>query len=384
MGRFSGWRKARLGQKQPQEQPIFDIRARKAAIRRVIAALFDGSTSLFQNEGNCRATLRSAMCLAGHGWQQSDREAAEIVRVALRAIGARRPTFAEGQREFTHPYDQCIYCGGPIDPIDLVHGYRYCSVACAKALMERPVDDAAARNLWLHYRAYYEVRKWTAPERKCAQCGGGFRNEKADAKYCSHYCVAASITIRPIIKCVWCDNHFRQQADSHVSCSLRCAGLFKADQFRKNAPEQTCPICETVFRPSMGGQVYCSKACTRSPPVRAAEYNARVASKRPPMQPVNCGYCKTEFTPPLGRQQMKYCSEVCRDRVELDRVKALRVPKSQISSCAVCSAEFEKQGRRQIYCGEACSREGRRKRRQTGAVIYLTVEIFDSWFKRAA
>ena len=56
----------------------------------------------FRLEGPRRYSLRGTLCLMGWPWPIADATAAAIVRAALDHIGARRPFWAEGQREYAH------------------------------------------------------------------------------------------------------------------------------------------------------------------------------------------------------------------------------------------------------------------------------------------
>ncbi|MBD3738861.1 MAG: hypothetical protein IE938_20700 [Pseudomonas balearica] len=69
----------------------------------VISLAFEaGATgSLWGLEGPLRAGLRSDLCLQGWGWESADLIAREILAEAFRAAGAKRPTWNEGQPEWT-------------------------------------------------------------------------------------------------------------------------------------------------------------------------------------------------------------------------------------------------------------------------------------------
>src|SRR3546814_1442074 len=83
----------------------------------------------FSLEGELRHRLRSSLCRQGADWILADLLAAAIVEDALRKVGAQRPTWQQGQPEWTQEgviYIQrtrCIRCRWKLPP-----GHRkYCS-----------------------------------------------------------------------------------------------------------------------------------------------------------------------------------------------------------------------------------------------------------------
>src|SRR3546814_953966 len=70
----------------------------------------------FSLEGELRHRLRSSLCRQGADWILADLLAAAIVEDALRKVGAQRPTWQQGQPEWTQEgviYIQrtrCIRC----------------------------------------------------------------------------------------------------------------------------------------------------------------------------------------------------------------------------------------------------------------------------------
>lgn len=57
--------------------------------------------SLFGLEGPLRASLRSNLCLRGWHWRDADRLACDVLSGAHALVGAERPSWNEGQREWT-------------------------------------------------------------------------------------------------------------------------------------------------------------------------------------------------------------------------------------------------------------------------------------------
>ncbi len=84
----------------------FRVRYRARIVRRMaivmLADLQNGVTaSLFAYEGAFIAELRSTLCLLGWPWPTANQAARDLVAEALRRINAERPSWNEGQREWT-------------------------------------------------------------------------------------------------------------------------------------------------------------------------------------------------------------------------------------------------------------------------------------------
>lgn len=122
-------RKGRLGRAR------FDALAKDLA--RVIRLAFNAGAiaSPLGLEGPLRHGIRADLCLMGWRWRDADAMAAEIVGEALRRVRAVRPTWYEGQPEWTiRPgvlieRTRCAKCHKP-----LPEGHRrYCSGLCLDA-----------------------------------------------------------------------------------------------------------------------------------------------------------------------------------------------------------------------------------------------------------
>lgn len=92
-------------------------RDRRAHIVRIVAGILAmAEPTKFTFEATCRHALRSRLCLAGWRWADADDAAAGIVSDALRSVGAQRPTWKEGQPEWTQdghsPIERtaCVRC----------------------------------------------------------------------------------------------------------------------------------------------------------------------------------------------------------------------------------------------------------------------------------
>jgi predicted nucleic acid-binding Zn ribbon protein len=164
---------------------------RRAAIRNVIAGLMrEVEPTPFAAEGPCRAGVRSRLCLDGWPWGQADAAAADVVQAALSEVGAKRPTWRQGQPEFTQDgyapltRERCARCAKP-----LPEGNRkYCGPLCAKAARndwKHRQDKEAAYAATKAYRAAWSKRQ---PERTCPVCGKAFQPKHKHSKICSKSC----------------------------------------------------------------------------------------------------------------------------------------------------------------------------------------------------
>lgn len=143
-------------------------RARRRALVEIVAAYMrtehaEGrAPTKLTHESTMRHGIRSGLCLDGWGWAEADAVAIDVVQTALNQIGAVRPTWKQGQPEWTQdghsPVERtrCIRCGWK-----LPEGHRmFCSPACAKSLH----NEHYARDRRARLAAY--ARAWRAARRK--------------------------------------------------------------------------------------------------------------------------------------------------------------------------------------------------------------------------
>jgi hypothetical protein len=109
---------------------------RQSHIQGKIADLMrDAEPTPFAVEGPCRAGIRSSLCLQGWPWTMADVTATDIVLAALNAVGARRPSWLEGQPEYTQPgaipieRERCVRCRKPLPD----GHWKFCGPICANA-----------------------------------------------------------------------------------------------------------------------------------------------------------------------------------------------------------------------------------------------------------
>jgi hypothetical protein len=153
----------------------------------------------FAFEGACRHGLRAGLCLEGWRWERADAAAAEIVGAGLRLLGAKRPDWWQGQREYTGHEDRLL-CANPKcrRPIEREPGdYRrviFCSPYCRRAVQNfRFAEDhrAAAK---VTTQIWRDARRAAAPPKPCEQCGRPFRPlqqaGRPEPRFCSKSCAA--------------------------------------------------------------------------------------------------------------------------------------------------------------------------------------------------
>lgn len=108
---------------------------RRKLIDQTATVMQRGEPSVFAFEGFMRHGLRSGLCLRGWSWADADELAADIVRSALHQIGARRPTYQQGQPEWTQDgvilieRERCVRCGWQLPE----NSRKFCSRLCHSA-----------------------------------------------------------------------------------------------------------------------------------------------------------------------------------------------------------------------------------------------------------
>lgn len=303
-GLYTGYAEYRYGSTKPVSvAPIFKKERRESAIQGALTRLRDWRYSPFEHEGTCRAGIRSALCLDGHDWKRSDAEAASLIAESLHRLGAKRPSWDEGQWHYAVPREQCARCGGGIDDADQARGFRYCSDVCARAYRQF-LSDQVPWDHELRRMGYWQIVISNAPVLTCKNCEKKFKsyNGNADAVYCSPECQhegSRTLTEKP---CKWCGESFRPKDHTKVYCSMACRDACRVDTWRKVLPEKTCATCMSIFRPGTPLAIYCSDACWKV---------ARNARRRIPEleRTALCEACNEEFV--RKRADKIYCSSFC-------------------------------------------------------------------------
>lgn len=231
--------------------PVFRKRERDQIVDVAMDVMRDWNLTPFENEGDVRAGIRSALCLRGNMWQSSDLEAEMIVGNCLHRLGAERPAWEAGQPEYTIPAENCSRCGGPKDPA--TRG-RFCCVECARAFMlERQASDS--RRADAVYRSATRVlRQDRRLRRNCVNCNTSFMHdgEKDPRQFCSQGCYhrfqATEAAARFDRICKFCERPFRTKVSNAMFCCDACQITESRIRTGRNVPKRlTRPIYDFVF-----------------------------------------------------------------------------------------------------------------------------------------
>ena len=265
----------RYGPSQPVKlAPIFTGEKRKEILSQAMNILRKWDTSPFENEASTRHGLRTGLCERGYGWQRADNQAKEIVADGLRLIGAKRPTWEQGQREYTDPRENCTWCKRAFSDEEL-HGARrprFCSAECARAAVQYRDWETSYIATNVGRMARHVILKQVNPKRTCLQCKATF----------------GVISVK----------------SPQVYCSTVCAN--KANGY---LPDKACRHCEKNFHPKIAEQEFCSRTCL--------DRNGRV-----PQHLGQCDYCAKWFLGKLSKSRL--CSTHCRSMDYHYRVKQIR------------------------------------------------------------
>jgi hypothetical protein len=286
-GLFGGITEYRYGTPKPKKhERIYRGEARQHVVQRAMDVLRDWRLSPFENEGTCRSGIRSALCLNGHGWHRADQEAAAIVAEGLRLLGATRPSWDQGQKEYVVPRENCSWCGVDI-PDEFLHGrfnVRFCSDVCAKAAIAHR-DYENDRKDSLAYRSAWDViNRSKNPSRPCKCCGRPFRPQHEKGQNTGEF------------------------------CSRICAG-----DFRQTVPPRDCRQCKKRFKPRHAGVEFCSRPCV-------------VDFRRVDRPLKDCLHCGTAFRPPNSTNPSKFCCRECQN--------AYGKPRQIERECEWCARTF--------------------------------------------
>lgn len=244
--------------------PIFRGEKRKHVIDRTMDVLRDWRLSPFEAEGTVRATMRSALCLHGYGWQRSDRQADDVVRAALHLLGAERPSYANGQKEYTEPREICAQCKGPLDDDDITARRRFCSQECRQI---SSVRDAERYDWLMSFERKHSTKlktKALSQAKTCARpgCGNSFQSVNPKARYCCPECVSLDSRTVEARPCQRCGKRFRPRSNSDpgMFCSIECKGIASRGA-REKRVSTICRCCGEQFEAATRDAMYCSKRC---------------------------------------------------------------------------------------------------------------------------
>jgi predicted nucleic acid-binding Zn ribbon protein len=166
-------------------------RHRRIAIRETLAELMRAvEPTPFAAEGPCRAGVRSRLCLDGWSWVQADAEAALLVMSALQQVGAKRPSWQQGQPEYTQQAvlpvgrETCKRCGKPLPEGNV----KYCGPVCFKSARNDAERRRYSEEKLIAQKAAKAAWSQRQPERSCPVCGKAFRPKEPRQKICSDAC----------------------------------------------------------------------------------------------------------------------------------------------------------------------------------------------------
>jgi hypothetical protein len=305
--------------------PILSDKKRQHVINRVMDRLRDWRFSPFEHEAPMVQGLRSAFCEKGEPWSRADREAAELVAQAESLLGLKRPTWEQGQREWTDSPDHCSWCQGPMEQPEaerFERVRRFCSADCAR--------QAVAHRTWRpeNYRGavYREairiISKDRAPTKNCPQCGNTFRSDRPEQVYCTLECKIASQRVLPDIQCAECERTFRPRTSRQKCCSKVCDGRLKARLERERLADETrlCQHCGEPFTPATEHQIYCSDRCSHD--VASKAWHRR--NYAPAEHHLTCHWCGGAYVSKMPWSTT--CSKACRQKV--NSLTSRKEPKS--------------------------------------------------------
>lgn len=159
-------------------------------INHIASVLKLGEPTVFAFESACRHGLRTQFCNTGWPWDIADETAARIVSAALAQIGARRPTWEQGQPEWAQygvvlfERTRCVTCGNKLPE----ENKKYCSPHCGLVHRWEIADDDKRKANKAHVTAYYAAQRANAELRNCARCGLLFKPGRPTQIYCSRKC----------------------------------------------------------------------------------------------------------------------------------------------------------------------------------------------------
>jgi hypothetical protein len=159
----------------------------------IASTLATGRPTYFAFEGACRHGLRAGLCLDGWRWPQADATAEGIVAAALQRIGASRPTWEQGQPEYTEPHaSRCLRCRRVITEDDR---RKYCSDLCRRAHQQWRYAKDHRAEARATSQAWRDARRAAATAKPCAQCGRLFKPlqeaNRPAPRFCGKSCAAS-------------------------------------------------------------------------------------------------------------------------------------------------------------------------------------------------
>lgn len=263
---------------KPQPKQIFTGEKRKHVINRVIDALNDYRVSRFENEASIRTMVRSSLCLQGNGWRPSDDEAAGLLIAAFTQMGVKRPSWMEGQNEWTESEQNCSWCKVGLAEAAINRGDRYCGAECAKFALKLRDYESERYHTPAGVAAYKIIQRAKTAPRTCEHCQATFHTTRdaSEQRFCSGTCrAAASRTVvnRP---CAWCGVLYRPKLKTTTTCSHACKALYRVANTRIVV---TCESCAVSFIAKSPKARACGRKCrkrlTKLKTIAASEFQTQ-------------------------------------------------------------------------------------------------------------
>ena len=245
---------------------IFSGTKLDSVVKQTADAMRDWRLSPWEREAGTYQGIRTGLVAAGHRFPLAELEAGDIVRRAFNELGrgvSRRPSFIEGQRQYSEPREHCLWCRTPLDDEDLLRGARFCSDVCRNRAAIAAEELARWGSDQERVAAFYIARKAAVPKRACDHCGSEFQPASLSTRFCSPVCA----------------RHGREGAVIHA--------------------ERPCEQCGTVFKPVSAHVRFCSTKC------------ANQARRQPPPPPRTCDHCGESFTVAKASSAKRFCSRSC-------------------------------------------------------------------------
>ena len=150
--------------KAPEQPRRLNKDRRRHLVNLIAAILKAGDPTPFAFEATCRNGLRTRFCLAGWDWAKADSVATDIVLRALMQIGAQRPTWDEGQPEYSQQgagalieRTRCIRCHSRLEGIQR----KFCSDLCGAAHYKHVASISKAETEWAYDKVVKRIRIWS-------------------------------------------------------------------------------------------------------------------------------------------------------------------------------------------------------------------------------
>ncbi|MFC3725450.1 hypothetical protein [Neoaquamicrobium sediminum] len=165
----------------------------------------------------------------------------------MRFIGAKRPTWEQGQPEFTEPISsRCLNCRRVMPEFEEGRQRRkYCSAECFSAYHDRRYAEDHREEAKATTQAWRDARREAAPPKPCEWCGTPFKPlqqaNRPEPRFCGKSCAAR-----------W-GNSQRKETFGWIA---------QPRKKRPPEPPRACWECGRMFRPDFPDKRYCQKLCS--------------------------------------------------------------------------------------------------------------------------